>query len=194
MTCVIGLFDSKRRNFYIGADSVESTQSHLINRNDSKVFIKENGTDSFIFGCSTSFRMIQLLRYSLIIPDFTFNNDEESVDKYMCTLFIESVRKLFKEKGFSSNESNVETGGSFIVGFKKYLYEIQPDYQVAKPRDNFCCIGSGYLSAYGAMTALEQQSMRSEEKIMRALEISAKYNPFVRGPFSVVWLHCPVLA
>jgi len=112
---------------------------------------------------------------------------EDDIDSFIYTTFIEKVRLLFKDKGFSTNKNNEETGGSFIIGFKNYLYEIQPDYQVAKPKDNFCCIGSGYISALAAMKAFQNnKSITPEQKIEESLKIAEYYNPFCRGPFTII--------
>ena len=62
MTCVIGMI--KDDKVYIGADNVGSNLSIKISRNDNKVFKK----DEMIIGCTTSFRMINILQYQLQLP------------------------------------------------------------------------------------------------------------------------------
>lgn len=61
MTCIVGIIDKKQNNVLIVGDSCESNGSENSIRKDAKVF----ANDDFIFGCTTSFRMIQLLRFSL---------------------------------------------------------------------------------------------------------------------------------
>lgn len=178
MTCAIGL---KYNNIiYIGADNVGSNEHIKLSRNDQKVFIKNN----MIFGCTTSYRMINLLQYQLEIP--IHNN--KSIDAYMYTDFIETVRTLFKDKGFSKIDANVQTGGNFIVGYQGNLYEIENDFQIVKHNDNFCCVGSGSYYAYGAMKILQKEKISPENKIKRALEVAEYYNPFVRKPFKILYI------
>jgi hypothetical protein len=177
MTCVIGLLKDKK--IYMGADNVCSTKEYLQKRADPKVFIK----DTMIFGCTSSYRMINLLQYQFEIPHF---DTKTTSDVYMYTIFIEDVRKLFKNKGFTEINNNVETGGTFIVGFQNNLYEIQNDFQISKHTDSFCCIGTGMYFAYGAMKALQCSNLTAEEQIIKSLEISEYYDPFVRRPFTIL--------
>lgn len=180
MTCVIGMI--KDDKVYIGADNVGSNLSIKISRNDNKVFKK----DEMIIGCTTSFRMINILQYQLQLP---LHDPKISTDEYMYTSFIEEVRYLFREKGFSKIDSNVEIGGDFIVGYKGNLYNICEDFQIEKPADNFACVGSGMPYAYGAMKILiENKLLSAEEIITKALEVAEYYNPFVRKPFNIMSL------
>jgi len=180
MTCIIGM--QKDEKVYIGADNIASTNELKQSREDKKVFIKNN----MIFGCTSSYRIINLLQYQLVIPDYHL---DVSIDQYMYTDFIEEVIKLFKDKCFSTIDNNVISGGNFIVGFKGKLYEIDNDFQIAKPSDGFSCIGSGYQYAYGAMKALkkyEDKLLSTEDIIKEALGVSEYYNPFVRKPFTIL--------
>jgi ATP-dependent protease HslVU (ClpYQ) peptidase subunit len=63
MTCIVGMVENGK--VYIGGDSagVSGFDYHI--REDQKVF--QNG--DMIFGFTSSFRMGQLLQYSLKIPD-----------------------------------------------------------------------------------------------------------------------------
>lgn len=180
MTCVIGMI--KDDKVYIGADNVGANSSTKISRNDLKVFKK----DDMLIGCSSSYRMINLLQYQLQMP---LRDNKLTDDEYMYISFIESVRYLFKKGGYTFINNNVESGGNFIVGYNGKLYEIQEDFQIEKPSDNFCCIGSGSYYAYGAMKILVENKLLSAEEILtKALEVSEYYNPFVRKPFHILSL------
>ena len=178
MTCIVGMLNENK--IYVGADNAGCTESIHVSRDDDKVFIK----DEMIIGCTTSFRMINLLRYQFNRP---LHDPRKTVDEYIYTDWIEDVRKLFKEKGFSTINNNVETGGNFILGYKGNLYEIDNDFQVAKPKNPFCCVGSGMFFAYGAMRILiKDVSLKPDEILTQALEVAEEYNPFVRGPFKIL--------
>lgn len=177
MTCVIGLI--KDNKVFMGSDSASSNESIQFTKTNPKIFIK----DEMIFGCTTSFRMINLLQYQFKIPFYVKNI---SVDEYINTVFIEKIRKLFGDSGFTSIENNVETGGEFIVGFKNNLYHIEPDFQIGKHLDSFVCVGSGMEYAYGAMKILiKNKEMNGIKMITEALKASEYYNPFVRRPFKI---------
>ena len=55
MTCIVGLIHEDK--VYIGADSAGAANGNITIRKDKKVF----KVGEFIFGCTSSFRMIQLI-------------------------------------------------------------------------------------------------------------------------------------
>jgi ATP-dependent protease HslVU (ClpYQ) peptidase subunit len=134
----------------------------------------------FLIGYTTSFRMGQLLEHYLVVPP---QHSDESDSHYMVTKFVEAVRKLLKEKGFTKIEANSEKGGQFLVGYNGTLYSIQSDFQVGQTSEGLDAVGSGAEFALGAMKALSKLS--PSRRVKRALEISAHFNMGVCGPFYV---------
>ena len=61
MTCIVGMLNKGK--VIIGADSAGVSGLDVQIRKDPKVFI----TGEFVIGCTTSFRMIELLQFSLKI-------------------------------------------------------------------------------------------------------------------------------
>lgn len=177
MTCIVGLkFNDK---IYIGADNAGSSMVLKTFRGDKKVFIKEK---EMIIGFTSSYRMGNLLQYKLDLPGFI---ESKSVDEYMYSDFIEAVRTLFFNSGFSHKENNEESGGTFIVGYKKNLYVIQGDFQIEKPADDFAAVGSGMFYALGALYNTKHWT-DIDARIRQALTTAEYFNPFVRGPFDVM--------
>ncbi len=138
-----------------------------------------------MIGFTDSFRMGQILR-------FKFNPPEQppSVDdyEYMVTSFIDGVRQCFRNAGFASKENDVETGGTFLVGYKSQLYIIDEDYQVGIVAENYEAIGCGESFAKGALFALNASTKRTstKERIRIALEAAAQFAMGVSGPFNYV--------
>ena len=179
MTCVIGVIDNNK--VYIGADSASIAGYHHTVRNDNKIF-KNTSVDGveYIFGCSGSYRMAQLLQYSLIIPQ----NLKSTVHHFMCTDFIEEVRKLFKDSGYSTITSNNESCDKFLVGVNNLLFFIDSDFQVVDCVIEATGIGNYYsLAAY---KALENEPYTVEEKIYKSLEIAEFFNIGVCSPFHII--------
>lgn len=174
MTCIVGYIDKVA---YIGGDSAANNGSTVVNRKDNKVF--RNG--DFIFGCTTSYRMIQLLMYSFKPPVI-----EKEIHEYMCTDFIDAVRECFKQGGYLEVENSQEYGGSFIVGYKDRLFLIASDFQVSEHVDKYTAIGAGMEVATGAMFCLDKLDLSPEEKITKALEASEYINEGVRRPFIII--------
>lgn len=179
MTCIVGMVD--RKEVYIGGDNVGCNNSIRQSRVDNKVFRKGN----MIFGFTTSYRMGQLIRYKLDIPEF--RSDKKSIEEYMYTEFIDAVRKTLKEGGFAKINNGEESGGTFLVGFSGRLFEVSDDFQILEPADKFYSCGSGMYYALGALHILkEDRSMPAEDKIKKALEAAEYYNPYVRRPFDII--------
>jgi hypothetical protein len=82
----------KKGKVVIGAESAGVSGLDITIRKDPKVFI----TGEFIIGCTSSFRMIELLQFSLKVKE----RGDKDIYEYMCTDFINGVRKCFKKGGY----------------------------------------------------------------------------------------------
>lgn len=174
MTCVIGLIEKGR--VYIGADSAAVagwTRRKTLLR---KVFRR----GPFLIGYTTSFRMGQLLEHQLQVVK---QEENETDMAYMVNRFIEATRSLLKERGFAKVESNNESGGQFLVGYKGRLYSVESDFQVGEMAEGFDAVGSGSDYALGAMSALAK--LPPKRRILRSLEIASEFNMGVCAPFVV---------
>jgi len=172
MTCIVGLKHNNKVT--IGADSAGSDSNfNISNRIDVKVF----RVDDFIIGCTSSFRMIQLLRYSLKLPKI----HDKDIFEYMCTDFINSVRTCFKDGGFLQKEKEEESGGTFLVAYKDRLFEIENDFQVAENYDDYNSVGCGSHYAKGSFYSTKK--MKSIDRLKIALKTAQHHSAGVREPF-----------
>lgn len=176
MTCIVGIIAGGA--VYIAGDSAGSSGPRLAVRADKKVFRK----DQFVFGFTSSFRMGQILQYSLALPEFM---EGQSLDHYMATSFIDAVRACLKEKGFTSIDSNKESGGCFLVGYRGRLFEIDDDFQVGERLGFYSAVGCGQDLALGALYALENTNLLPQEKLGLALGAASKFSGAVCAPFVV---------
>jgi ATP-dependent protease HslVU (ClpYQ) peptidase subunit len=182
MTCVVGLLDKGK--IYMGADSAGVGGMDLKTRKDPKVFIKENCImGNMIIGYTSSFRMGQLLRYSLNVPDLQYNED---VFKYMATKFVNETRNCFKEGGYSVISNNEESGGEFLVGFKGRLFCIYSDFQVEELHNEYNAVGCGASYALGSLYSTSSMSINPSVRVTLALEASEAFSAGVRGPFNIL--------
>lgn len=179
MTIITGLVDKESKIIYMGEDSagVDSLYG-LRQRKDPKVFI--NG--DFIIGYTSSFRMGQLLRFKFKPSKITVGMDAY---EYMCTFFIDEVRSTLKEGGFTEVNNNIESGGTFLVGFNGRLFEIEDDFQVAECITNYNACGCGESVAMGSLYSTEYLVKEPEERIKIALEATCRFNAGVRDPFII---------
>ena len=170
MTCIVGIVE--KGVVYLGSDSIGIANYDLHVREDVKIF--KNGP--FIIGGTSSFRMIQLLHYKFVPPNQECHDDME----YMCTTFIDAVKKLFKEDGFGTENK----GGNFLVGYKGKMYEIGGDYQVGMVATNYNSVGIGAPIALGSL--FSTQGKPPIQRINKALAAAAYFNAAVVGPFRIV--------
>jgi len=102
MTCIVGFID-KNNDVYIGGDSAGVSGLEIHERKDVKVF----HTGNFLIGYTSSYRMGQLLRFKLKVED---QKPSQSDYEYMCTNFIDAVRKCLKlDNGFDLDDCSIQT-------------------------------------------------------------------------------------
>lgn len=176
MTCIVGIVDTEKNNVVIGGDSAASNGAGVFIITDSKVF----KNSEFIFGCTSSFRMIQLLKYSFKPPKVK-NKD---IYKYMCTDFINGVRKCFTDGGYIQRDTDgSELGGFFLVGYKNRLFKVEQDFHVSENLNGVNAVGCGGNYALGSLLTCIDTNMSSNEKVLKSLEVAEFLSEGVRGPF-----------
>lgn len=174
MTCICGLVDNGK--VYIGGDSAGVDGRYALTvRADKKVF--RNG--DLVMGFTSSFRMGNLLQHSLKPPR---RHPDDDPFKYMVTDFVDAVRACLKAGGYATKSDEVETGGTFLVGYAGRLFEVQDDYQVAENVDGIAAAGCGDLIALGS---LYSTSGKPRDRIRLALEAAERFSAGVRGPFAI---------
>lgn len=170
MTCIVGI--AHEGKVWMGADSCGSNYSWKQVGNPKVFEVQE-----FLIGCTTSFRMIDLLRYELRVDQSIWG---QSDDDYLRTTFIRAVRALFKEHGFGRDE-----GGNFLVGFRGHLYEVQDDFSVLNSPAEGMAVGSGEAAARGSLYTTKGHS-DPQQRIQKALEAAEAIIPSVRAPFIIM--------
>ncbi len=174
MTCIAGVAEGGK--VWIGGDSAGVGGYELTVRADSKVF--RNG--DFLFGFTSSFRMGQLLRYSLVPPK-VYDKDPMT---FMCTEFIDAVRNCLKAGGYAEKEKEKESGGTFLVGLKGRLFSIYGDYQVGEATAFYDAVGCGQSYALGVLFATVGES--PDYRVRKALAAAEAHSAGVRSPFIVL--------
>lgn len=172
MTCIVGIADGEK--VIIGADSAGVGGLDISNRKDVKVFKNEG----LVIGCTSSFRMIQLLQYQLHPPK---RHPDVDPMRYMVTDLIEAVRTCFRNGGFMTKDKEAEIGGCFLVGLAGRVFRVESDFQVGERADGFDAAGCGESYALGAMACMPDMPVR--DRLTRALETAARFSAGVRGPF-----------
>lgn len=180
MTCIAGI--AQDGVVWVGGDSagVSLDDLDLTVRSDEKVFHKGD----FLFGFSGSFRVSQLVRHGLKIPERKSRG--ENLSAYMALTFSDAVRKCLRDGGalIKMEETGVEEmDAAFIVGFRGKLYVIEADFQVAEPADSFAAIGCGAPVALGSLYSTKK--LAPDLRVLQALKASERFNGGVRSPFVI---------
>lgn len=175
MTCIAAVAHDGK--VYMGGDSAGVGGYDLTVRADVKVF--RNGP--YVMGFTSSFRMGQLLHHSLTPP-----RPEGDLERFMCTTFVDAVRDCLKAGGYASTHHDAESGGTFLVGVRGRLFQVDSDYQVGESLDRYDAVGCGAGYALGVLHLSGGQQMPPRSRVRLALEAAAHHSAGVRGPFRVV--------
>lgn len=188
MTCIVGL--ERNNKVYLAGDSASSTDTFIHKTRLKKVFkietihlgkFTKDIPDELILGYTSSFRMGQLLQYSLALPEKKPEDDLE----YLSTAFIDEVRNVLEEGGYSEISKNKEKGGSFLIGFNRRLYYVGSDFQVNSYQEKYGAVGSGADIAFGVLYAMENSihEYDVETTLYKALSAASEFTPTVCPPF-----------
>jgi ATP-dependent protease HslVU (ClpYQ) peptidase subunit len=185
MTCIIGYLDKKNKCTWIGCDSLGSNGYTKAIELQPKIF-RNKVFDNVVMGSTSTFRHIDLLKYSKDLFDEIDKYKDVVIDhEYMVTKFIPKVHKLFEEGIFDEDTKN--KGANFIVGVNDKLFEIQNDYSVLNPELGFCSVGCGESVAMGSLiTTKDDENISIPDKIKKALECAEMYSCGVQRPFRII--------
>jgi len=183
MTCIVAI-ETDDGSVVIGGDSAGVTGLDIHIRRDEKVF--QNGP--MIMGICGSFRMGQLLRYAVAVPD----HDPRTSDmQYMVLEFVDAMRDSFKEKGILRKTEEVEEYyGSFLIGYKGKLYLCDADFQIGRVYENYSACGCGGSYALGVLHDIKKNDPKCPpiEAVTRALDAATFHSGGVAKPYTILTL------
>ena len=186
MTCVVGLVKSGK--IYMGSDSsaVDVSGGHIFAQKNPKVFM----VGQYGIAFTDSFRMGQILQYDWTPPKFTGNS--RTLDKFMRTKFVESIKEAFKAGGYGNigNQSESEdSGGVFLIGVKGTgrLFYMDDDFQIGENILPYYAEGIGMDFALGSL--FSTQTMRDPIKRLEvALASASQFSIGVCPPYHFIEL------
>jgi ATP-dependent protease HslVU (ClpYQ) peptidase subunit len=178
MTCIVGFCEKGK--VYLGGDSAATAGWQTKILADGKVF-KRN---QIVFGVSGLPRLLNLLRYQLVIPP---RKEEQSDDEYINVTFLNALRQCAREAGFTTVNNNLESMGSAaLIGYRGVLYNLESNFNICRIADNYDVIGSGAEIACGVLYALRNSKTKPKARINLALEAAEYHGVGVRRPFHIV--------
>lgn len=180
MTCIVGLVDEKNKRVVIGADSA-SVGSNTIYQIKDGIKLFKRGT--FLFGCAGDFRLMQIIKYSLVLPKIK----HKDILQYLVTDFASALMETYEKSGsLIKYDDGQRKGSAVLIGYKNRLFEMDFDFHFSESLSGINAIGCGSEFAYGAMDVLKDiKDLTSDEKVLKALEASEKYSTGVVRPFVI---------
>lgn len=180
MTCIAAIID-KDGVGHIASDSLGSNGHTQDTYKNQKIFQLGN----MLVGYTSSYRMGQLIQYNLSLPSRKVG---QSLDQYMYTDFIASVRSLLKEHGYLRIDSNEERIGSFLIVADGRIWHMQDDLSLLESEDSFDACGSGHDFAQATMHTLTQHKIRMtpSDVLREAIECASKYVSSVGGDVRIL--------
>lgn len=175
MTCIVAI--AEKGNIWMGADSAGVGGLFLQTRKDPKIYC----VGDMLIGFTSSFRMGQVLAYQFNPPNHEKNI---SIEKYLATVFIDEIRKTYKIAGYAKKESEVESAGTFLLGYRGRIFKILDDYQVAESNQKFDSCGCGVEIALGSLYSTKD--LNPKTRILTALKAAESFSAGVRAPFIVM--------
>lgn len=95
--------------------------------------------------------------------------------------FVDAVRACLLAGGYARKENNVESGGTFLVGFRGRLFRVSGDFQVGESTSRYDAVGCGAAYALGSLA--ETEGHGTTERVNRALRVAERFSAGVRAPF-----------
>ena len=178
MTAIVGV--ETRTGVVMGADAAASEGYSFTTLTTEKLWI----SGDYIIGSCGSFRINQLLRYSVTLPQVP--EHEEEIDQFMATHFVTAVKDVLRAHGCIEVHHDVETTcdySDFLVGVRGRVYLVACDFAVIRSATGYMATGSGVDLALGALHAT--RSGAAVTRVKKALEAAAAHNSAVAPPFVI---------
>lgn len=192
MTAIVGIHLNGVS--WLGGDSLGSSDMSRIVVSQPKVFHSPD-TSKIIFGCTHSFRGMQILQYTSLIDEVDILQNIPFNHQFIVQKFIPRLQQIFSENGFlTATDSGQVIGSNFLIGTPEGLFEVQNDFSIieANHTGSYNSVGSGAYTAMGCLTGfdilfgLESEEITPAEILLTALR-AAEFNiPSVGGPFHII--------
>ena len=169
----------------LGCDSRISDEDGRFQISKGPKIVDNNG---ILIGSCGSSRTANILHYGYKQPK---PNAKESLNSFISSKFIPTMRKYFVEAGIDMKEDGevAENDGGILISIRGEIYAIQNDYSWDTDIRNVYVMGSGGDIALGALAAMgvaRIKTMQQAENIIRkAIAIAIEYDMYCSKPIHI---------
>ena len=197
MTLIIGYINKKDNKLYMGCDSslFYSHNNSIMTKSNKwpkvfKTIVNINNSKDYyemLIGTCGYPRINQLLRYSLIIPEIDIDED---INRWLISKFIPSVRNCFIKEGYTdSDNTEINNGSKFMVGFKDRLFIIEQNFQITEIENNYCTMGGGSSTAFPILKSIDSilniNKINVKDRIIKTFKLTEEMYTCCRPPYYI---------
>lgn len=171
----------------IGSDSRTSDEFGRISR---KVKPKVFTVGRYMLGCAGDLRGSDILHYSFQPPPLPPKLFGTKLDKFIVSQFIPAYKMTLEVNGLGRAAYEAEAAWASIetiILANGVIYDISVDYGTHEDANGFYTIGSGESYGIAALDVLcakkKLTPQTAKQAILKALNISAKYDMMTGAPF-----------
>jgi hypothetical protein len=181
MTIIVGI--PHGGSVYLGGDAQGTHASGAFDiRTEPKVW--EHG--GLVFGGTSSFRELQILRYRFALPALPESADDDSLWPWLVNAVVDALRTARKEAGCETKFGDgSEAGPQFMLGVFGRLFVFETDYQVYEQPRGFA-VGSGSPFALGSLSTSSNIWKSPHRRLEAALWAACAHDTGCRAPFTIV--------
>ncbi len=120
--------------------------------------------------------MLQLLRYSLDIPQYRAGQDKVT---YLVTQFIPALQACLEANKYF----NEALGGNILLALEGELFTIGNQFQVCNTADHYDAVGKASEVAIGSLYTTQRMELPPRERLLLALKAAERHTCVVSAPF-----------
>lgn len=181
MTCIVALVD-KGVTYFAGDALVVNVPSQYHSgvsqtvRKEPKIWKREG----MLFGANGKVRMLQLLRYHLVIPPYQSGRNKI---EYLVQDFIKTLQDCFTQ-----NEFDIDgLGGNILIGLEGELFTIGDSFAVCNTSHGYDSVGKASEVAIGSLhTTAQLTELPPLERLYLALLATEQHTCVVSQPFTYI--------
>jgi ATP-dependent protease HslVU (ClpYQ) peptidase subunit len=178
VTAIAAIASQSSGRVYMAGDSAITSGWNISSRYGGKVF----RTGPYVMGVSGGLRGAQIVQYHLDVPEPAH---PDGLGAFMATVFVDRLRKAYKDAGYAKKESDRETSeDNILVGVRGRIFTIWGQYAAEETTLPYATIGSGGEYALGSLHTTHDLPMRPRVRLELALLAAEQFNAAVRGPFT----------